>query len=154
MCPTPAARAPHESRGRRMRLLGLITVIAAAGALAVFAQPPRERITIQVVPPDLGETAWLDSVGDAQRKAIAGSNLAHDFRFTDRRVESGITFRHRIVDDAGKAYKPAHYDHGTGIAIADVDGDGLSDIYFVNQVGGNQLWRNLGDGRFEDITAT
>ena len=37
--------------------------------------------------------------------------------------------------------------------MADVDGDGLLDIYFVNQVGGNQLWRNLGGGRFEDITA-
>ena len=66
----------------------------------------------------------------------------------------GITFRHRIVDDAGKTYKAAHYDHGNGLAIADVDGDGLTDVYFVNQVGGNQLWRNAGGGRFEDITAS
>ena len=135
-----------------MRALLLSTGLAVPGAPAALAQPAREPITIQVVPPDLGETAWLQGVGDAQRTAIAATSLAHDFRFTDRRVESGITFRHRIVDDAGKAYKPAHYDHGTGIAIADVDGDGLSDIYFVNQVGGNQLWRNRGDGRFEDIT--
>ncbi|HLJ09553.1 MAG TPA: CRTAC1 family protein, partial [Planctomycetaceae bacterium] len=35
---------------------------------------------------------------------------------------------------------------------ADVDGDGLYDLYFVNQVGGNELWRNLGRGRFENIT--
>ena len=68
-------------------------------------------------------------------------------------IESGITFRHRIVDDAGKTYKAVHYDHGNGLAIADVDGDGLSDIYFVNQVGGNQLWKNVGGGRFQDITA-
>ena len=53
----------------------------------------------------------------------------------------------------GKTYKAAHYDHGNGIAVADVDGDGLLDIYFVNQVGGNQLWRNIGGGKFEDITA-
>jgi hypothetical protein len=26
------------------------------------------------------------------------------------------------------------------------------DIYFVNQLGGNQLWRNLGHGKFENIT--
>ena len=45
-----------------------------------------------------------------------------------------------------------HYDHGNGLAIADVDGDGLLDIYFLNQVGGNQLWRNLGGGKFQDIT--
>jgi hypothetical protein len=48
----------------------------------------------------------------------------------------------------------AHYDHGNGIAVADVDGDQLLDVYFVNQVGGSQLWKNLGGGRFEDITET
>ena len=76
----------------------------------------------------------------------------HQFQFTDRIKESGITFVHHIVDDAGKHYKAVHYDHGNGIAVADVDGDGLSDIYFVNQVGGNELWKNLGGGRFRDIT--
>jgi hypothetical protein len=58
------------------------------------------------------------------------------------------------VDDAGKTYKAAHYDHGNGLAVADVDGDGLVDIYFVNQVGGSQLWRNLGGGKFENITGS
>ena len=27
-------------------------------------------------------------------------------------------------------------------------------IDFVNQVGGNQLWRNAGGGRFQDVTGT
>lgn len=49
-------------------------------------------------------------------------------------------------------FKAAHYDHGTGVAVADVDGDDLLDIYFVCQLGRNQLWRNRGDGTFEDIT--
>jgi hypothetical protein len=57
-----------------------------------------------------------------------------------------------VVSDAAKTYKPAHYDHGTGMAVADVDGDGRLDVYFVSQVGGNALWRNVGHGRFEDIT--
>jgi enediyne biosynthesis protein E4 len=50
-------------------------------------------------------------------------------------------------------YARVHYDHGTGIAVADVEGDGLYDIYFVNQVGGNELWKNLGNGKFKSITA-
>jgi hypothetical protein len=34
-----------------------------------------------------------------------------------------------------------------------VDRDGLDDLYFVDQLGGNELWRNLGGGRFENVTA-
>jgi hypothetical protein len=37
--------------------------------------------------------------------------------------------------------------------VADVDGDGLLDVLFVNQVGSNELWRNTGSGKFENITA-
>ena len=33
---------------------------------------------------------------------------------------------------------------GNGLAIADVDGDGRHDIYFVSQAGGNELWREPG----------
>ena len=118
-------------------------------ASAAQAQDP----TIRYVPAELTDTGWLDTMRDAQLKAGATVKAFHDFQFTDRLAESGITFRHHIVDDAGKAYKAVHYDHGNGVAMADVDGDGLVDIYFVNQVGGNQLWRNVGGGRFEDITA-
>ncbi len=96
---------------------------------------------------------WLERRQQAQMAAAHQMNVVHDFSFTDRVQESGITFRNRIVDDAGRSFTLAHYDHGNGIAIADVDGDGRYDIYFVTQVGGNELWRNLGGGRFENITA-
>jgi hypothetical protein len=89
-----------------------------------------------------------------QTEATSKSAVYHDFRFADRTAASKITFEQRSVDDALKTWKPAHYDHGTGVAIADVDGDGKSDLYFVNQLGENQLWRNLGKGEFENITAT
>jgi hypothetical protein len=78
----------------------------------------------------------------------------HDFRFEDRAHESGITFLHRITDDSGKAYKLVHYDHGNGFAVADVDNDGRLDVYFVNQLGPNELWRNLGNGEFDNVTRT
>jgi hypothetical protein len=129
-----------------------------AAFLAVSAAPPAgqappQSAAVRYVPDDLQETSWLQKLRDAQVKAMAGAAVFHDFQFTDRLAASGITFRHRIVDDAGKTYKAAHYDHGNGLAIADVDGDGRTDLYFVNQVGGNQLWRNAAGGRFEDITA-
>jgi hypothetical protein len=41
--------------------------------------------------------------------------------------------------------------YGMGAAVGDVDGDGLPDV-FLTAVGPNRLFRNLGGGRFEDIT--
>ncbi len=95
----------------------------------------------------------LEANKEKQLQAAKTWTIFHDFQFADRQEESGIRFEHHCVDDAAKNWKPAHYDHGCAIAAADVDGDGLADLYFVNQLGGNQLWRNLGGGKFEDITA-
>jgi cytochrome oxidase Cu insertion factor (SCO1/SenC/PrrC family) len=103
---------------------------------------------------DLIDPEWMEVRRRAQLGTVDKFSVYYKFAFSDRLRESGIRFRNRIVDDAGREHKPCHYDHGTGIAIADVDGDGLSDVYFVNQVGDNELWRNRGDGTFEDITAS
>ncbi|MEW6160312.1 MAG: CRTAC1 family protein [Verrucomicrobiota bacterium] len=90
---------------------------------------------------------------ELQLSAIRSCTAYYDFQFIDRIEESQIRFEHHVVDDAGKHYKPVHYDHGNGLAVADVDGDGRLDIYFTSQLGGNQLWRNRGGGKFEDITS-
>ena len=104
------------------------------------------------VPPEVLDPPWLESRRQAQVAAAAGYGVFCDFSFTDRQPASGLTFHHRIVDDSGRHYRPNHYDHGNGVALADVDGDGRTDLYFVNQVGPNGLWRNMGDGQFADIT--
>lgn len=41
---------------------------------------------------------------------------------------------------------------GQGVAIGDVDGDGLADIFFAGFGGASALYRNLGGWRFEEIT--
>src|ERR1700716_1647261 len=97
--------------------------------------------------------AWLVERGRQEAELAARSQVVHDFRFTDRREASGITFENRVGDDAARSYKLAHYDHGSGVCSADVDGDGLPDLYFVTQLGTNELWKNLGDGRFVNVTA-
>ena len=41
--------------------------------------------------------------------------------------------------------------YGTGVAVADYDGDGWLDLYLTN-FGSNRLFRNQGDGTFQDLT--
>lgn len=89
---------------------------------------------------------------EQQERAAEGWRSFHGFRFRDAGAASGIDFEHRAVEDAGKTYRAAHYDHGNGVAVADVDGDGHLDLYLTTQLGQNRLYRNLGGGRFEDFT--
>lgn len=103
-------------------------------------------------PTNVADTSQLTRRMEMQQATVDQIEAFHDFTFSDRVETSGIDFRHKIVDDAGIAYKMVHYDHGNGLSIADVDNDGLLDIYFVNQVGANELWRNLGNGSFENDT--
>src|SRR5262245_13471936 len=98
------------------------------------------------------EQEWLESRKQEQLKTLRKFKVDHNFQFQDHLAQSQITFKHNVVDDAGRDYKAIHYDHGSGLAAADVDLDGLIDLYFVNQLGTNELWRNLGGGRFENIT--
>lgn len=41
--------------------------------------------------------------------------------------------------------------YGMGCAVADYDGDGRPDLY-ITQLGSNRLFRNRGNGTFEDVT--
>ena len=103
-------------------------------------------------PGDIFDPTWLEPRRAAQLATADAIEAFHDFLFEDRIERSGIQFIDRPVADVAKNFKENHYDHGNGIAAADVDGDGLIDLYFTCQRGRNQLWRNLGDGRFENIT--
>lgn len=73
--------------------------------------------------------------------------------FQDVASESGITFKMKFLPkEQGENFKINLYDHGCGVAVADFDGDGFEDIYFVNQLGRNALYKNNGDGTFTDVT--
>ncbi len=61
----------------------------------------------------------------------------------------GIDYWRTVLDGASGIDIYGH----NGVSVADVDGDGLDDIYVCQPAGlPNRLFRNRGDGTFEDIT--
>jgi len=64
---------------------------------------------------------------------------------------TGIRFTNTVTLDS--ALWNRHLAQGGGVALGDVDGDGLPDVYLTSNQGASALFRNLGDFHFEDITA-
>ncbi len=70
-------------------------------------------------------------------------------------TETGIDFANHLTESEDLNINQYLYAHnGGGVAIGDIDNDGLPDIYFTSNQLANRLYRNLGDFRFEDITET
>src|ERR1035438_3989363 len=79
------------------------------------------------------------------------------YTFIDTAKQSGIGFIH-FKGNQGVA--TILEEAGPGVCVADFDGDGWQDIYFVNGrdrygrgiTARNALYRNNGDGTFTDVT--
>src|SRR5258706_6500627 len=66
---------------------------------------------------------------------------------------TGIRFANTLSQDSVlNIVNYLYYYNGGGVAVGDIDGDGLLDLYFTSNLGRNRLYRNLGHFRFEDIT--
>ncbi len=72
-----------------------------------------------------------------------------EVQFVDGTVAAGIAFRHQN-GATGEKHLPET--QGSGVAFFDYDADGWLDLYFVNIAGPGALYRNRGDGHFEEIT--
>jgi len=75
-------------------------------------------------------------------------------RFTLIKPESsGVTFANLIKEDY--IYNVLNFEYlynGGGVAIGDVNNDGLPDVYFTGTAVPNKLYLNKGNFKFEDIT--
>src|SRR6202171_3789435 len=65
---------------------------------------------------------------------------------------TGVTFANKLPETGFNIINYLYYYNGGGVAVGDVDGDGLPDLYFTSNLGSNKLYRNKGNYQFEDIT--
>ena len=66
---------------------------------------------------------------------------------------TGIDFNNKVVDDSlENGFLFRNFYNGNGVAIGDVNNDGLADVFMTSNTGNNKLYLNKGDFKFEDIS--
>lgn len=103
---------------------------------------------------------WSQGRSVAEHAATHGADSApgwNGVRFREVAGASGISFRHQPtrVDPKVANLAPHLIAVGAAVSVVDADVDGLPDLYAVTSADHqpNALWRNQGDGSFEDVAA-
>ena len=67
--------------------------------------------------------------------------------------KSNVTFKNQLLDSKKISILDyLYYYNGGGVALGDINNDGLVDIYFTSNQGKNKLFLNKGENKFEDIS--
>lgn len=136
MSPSPC---PRQFGGAQpIALIGAAVLVAAAGFMIWRStQSGTGGLEDPVVEQEAAEAPWFEEVATA----------------------AGLSFHHSSGFDGKEYWLPEIVSGGVG--LLDFDGDGLLDVYLVQSAslttgkptrGGNVLFRNKGDGSFEDVT--
>src|ERR1700720_2265872 len=68
--------------------------------------------------------------------------------------ETGIHFNNQVNDTKDfNIFKYRNFYNGAGVAIGDVNHDGLPDIFFTSNQHENQLYLNKGNWKFDEVAS-
>jgi enediyne biosynthesis protein E4 len=66
---------------------------------------------------------------------------------------TGIDFSNKVTDTKDfNVFTYRNFYNGGGVAIGDVNNDGLADVFFTANMGSNKLYKNKGNWQFEDVS--
>ena len=67
--------------------------------------------------------------------------------------QTGINFQNEVKNGKNmNIFKYRNFYNGGGVAIGDINNDGLADVFFTSNQGTNKLYLNKGNFKFEDIS--
>jgi hypothetical protein len=150
---TPAPRSAASSQASARSSFHFVDVAAAAGLtrIAWAGRPGKDHL--------------LDSAGtgvaflDFDRDGRLDLYFVNGWRMEGSRIlERGRNALYRglpdgtFADVTGEAGVDGEGHWGSGVAVADYDADGWPDLFITN-FGPNLLYRNRGDGTFENVAA-
>jgi hypothetical protein len=102
-----------------------------------------------------GGVAWLDHDGDGDPDLffVSGQPLGPDGRYPRQGKDRMYRNDGGRFSDITAATGLAGHGYGTGVAVGDMDNDGDPDLYVVG-FAENILYRNRGDGTFEEVESS
>ncbi len=137
----------------RVKIIGTLFLFAQL-LLAVNNYGPHQIPGLNLV----FNEPWIPAEVSVLQAALIPDDQS--FNFEDITEQSGLlTFKRANVNSSNPSYLEVM---GGGVAVADVDGDEYEDIFFVSmdsfddqsseKASPPSLFRNMGDGTFQDIT--
>ena len=151
--PTPRPRDSSPPGFEPRRSHGTLGVVRAAHARPPSVPMPHAAASSSVLPvapdarrrrarraPGLAYLAAgvvglgvLAGCGDAPPARPSAPAFRTAVRFEEAAEAAGVRFRMAFLPgEQGERFKINFYDHGCGVAVADVEGDGDDDLYFIS----------------------